>query len=69
MDARVHAGGDWGLDLQGLACQVLVVSITIVQSDAAGVPQGGSGLVAHGVVGPRENVAPQELTFQHLDSS
>ena len=52
MDARVHAGGDWGLDLQGLACQgVLVVSITIVQSDAAGVPQRGGGLVACGVLG------------------
>ena len=36
----------WACDLQGLASQgVLVVSITIVGSDAAGVPQGGGRLV------------------------
>ena len=36
--------------------EVLNVAVAIVRGDAAGVPQGGSGLVALGVLG-------QELTF------
>ena len=42
---------------------VLLITVAIVRGDAAGVPQGGGGLVLHGVLGPRENVAPQEFAF------
>ena len=31
--------------------------------DAAGVPKRGGGQVAHGVIGSREDVAPQKLTL------
>ena len=40
-----------------------MVAVTVVRGDAAGVPQGGGGQVAHGVSIAREHVAPQELTF------
>ena len=64
LNARVKAGGDDAKDFHALACKgVLIVDVTVVRSDAAGVPQGGSGLVARGVFGPREDVTPQELTF------
>ena len=40
MDTRVRAGGDESLDLHAFARQVMfVVSITIVRSDAASVPE------------------------------
>ena len=37
--------------------------MAIVGSDAAGVPQGGGGLVLHGVLSPRKNIAPQKFAF------
>ena len=46
-----------------LRARVLLVTVATVGGDAAGVPQGGSGLVLHGVLSPRQNAAPQELTF------
>ena len=61
LNARVIAGGD---DAPDFHCKgVLIVAVAIVRGDAAGVPQGGCGLVLHGVLTPREDVAPQELTF------
>ena len=42
---------------------VLVVAITIVGGDAAGVPRKGGGLDLHGVLGPREDSGQQEFTF------
>ena len=64
LNARVNAGGDDALDLHALACrEVLLITVAIVRGDAPGVPQGGSGLVMHGVPSSRENVAPQELAF------
>ena len=44
LNARVNAGGDDALDLHALACTgVLLVTVAIVGSDAAGVPQGEVG--------------------------
>ena len=63
MDTRVRAGGDESLDLHALARQVTFVSITIVRSDAASVPERWRGQVLHGVLGPTEYVVPEELPF------
>ena len=64
MDTRLHAPGDESLDLHAFArLGVLVVSIAIVQSDAASVPEIWRGQVLHGVLGPREYVVPEELPF------
>ena len=43
--------------------EMLVVAVTVVTGDAACVPQGGSGLILHPVLGAREDVAPEELAF------
>ena len=60
LDARVHASGYEGLDLQPFPGQeVLVVPITIVRSGASRMSRRGSGLILHGVLGPREDVAPR----------
>ena len=65
LNARVDAGGDDALDLHAFACKgVLTVSVAVVRSDAAGVPQRGSGQVTHGVFGARELATPQELEFE-----
>ena len=62
MDARVHASGDESLDLQALAGQVVfIISVTVVKSDAANVPERWIGQKMYGVLGPREYVAPEEL--------
>ena len=65
LDARVNTGGDEALDLHALACKGCARrhTVTIVESDAAGVQQGWSGQVAYGVHGSSEHVAPQEVTF------
>ena len=64
MHARFHARGDEILDLQALPGQVvLVVSITVTLGDASSVPKGGVGLILHGVLDSREDVAPGKFAL------
>ena len=44
---------------------MLFAAVAIVGGDAAGIPQGGCGLVNHGVLGFGKDIVPQELTFSH----
>ena len=64
MHAHVHASGDESLDLHALPDQVvLVIPITLIRCDASSVPKGGDGLILHGVLGSREDVAPGTFTL------
>ena len=69
MDTRVRAGGDESLDLHAFARQVMFVSITIVRSDAASVPERWRGQVLHGVPGSVEYVLPEELARRGVVSA
>ena len=42
---------------------MLVVPVSIVRSNAPSEQEGGCGQILHGVLDPREDVAPGELTL------
>ena len=61
--AKFEAGGDDALDLDAFAWESAHRRRRHRQGDATGVAHRGSGQVARGVIGAREDATPQELTF------